>query len=310
MGYNSFIESTPLIMNGKALRERLESDGYLFIRGLIPSQSIMDVRTRLLNIAKIGGILKERSNTQEAIVKNGWDNIKLRSECSVTLNQMWCDEGLHRLLFTKNVLELFERIFCEKVLVHPTFDLRNVFPSDSPTESHQDQVFVGGERFCTLWAPLGDCPIELGSLALASDSHEKGILRGKFAGMGIPEDLVPNWITGDFRSGDALIFTSLMVHKALPNTTNRLRQSIDARYQPASLPITDLQMRPNKDSGVTDWGSVYSNWTSDDYKFHWDKFELDIIELDRRYFEVDYPVAFEMARSGNLNVRDALLRLV
>jgi ectoine hydroxylase-related dioxygenase (phytanoyl-CoA dioxygenase family) len=223
---------------------------------------------------------------------------------------MWCDEELHRLRSHENIIALFERIFKQSVLLQPNFFLRNFFPDDSPTDSHQDKIFVGGGDFCTMWVPLGDFPVEQGVLTVAAGSNHQGVRKAKFAGMGTLDDLSGSWVTNDFRAGDVLIFTNLTVHRSMPNLTNKLRQSFDARYQPAQFPIANLSLTPSKDSGCKDWDEVYADWQSDDGQFYWKNLDLKVVELERKYYEADYPEAFEKALKGDLAMRVCLLLLI
>ena len=52
------------------------------------------------------------------------------------------------------------------------------------------------------------------------------------------ERIPQTWLTADYRPGDLLVFHSLMIHRALPNTSDRIRLSLDTRYQPLSEPRT------------------------------------------------------------------------
>ena len=62
-----FLDSTSICNDGAALKERLDRDGYLFIRKLLPSEEIMRVRTRLLGKAAEGGWLNENTPVESAI---------------------------------------------------------------------------------------------------------------------------------------------------------------------------------------------------------------------------------------------------
>ena len=53
--YEPFRDSTEHLNEGETLRARLAEDGYLFLRGLLPREAILDVRARLLNKAMEGG---------------------------------------------------------------------------------------------------------------------------------------------------------------------------------------------------------------------------------------------------------------
>ena len=250
--YPDFLDSTDLIADGPALRDRLRRDGYLFIRGLLPAETIATVRRRLLRQAAAGGWLDPDSPVEAGIANQQAACKDPEERYMQVFRHLWCDEALHRLRTHPTVLALFTRIFGEPALAHPMFVQRNIFPQadgfDFTTGEHQDRVHIGGATSYALWMPLGDCPREKGALAVAAGSHRGGILPTKVGsgagGMDIAVPIPGTWVTGGFRAGDALIFQDVTVHKALPNRSREIRMSFDARYQPASQPIADTNMVP------------------------------------------------------------------
>jgi hypothetical protein len=298
------------------LRGRLDRDGYVFIRGLLPRETIMGVRTRLLAKAAAGGWL-DAAHPVEAGIANPAAACKDPEERYMRVFRgLWADEALHRLRIESRVLSLFARIFGEPALAHPMFVQRNIFPQsgnfDFTTGVHQDRVHIGGATSYALWMPLGDCPREKGALAVAAGSHTTGILETKVGsgagGMDIAVPIPGTWATGAFKAGDALIFSDVTVHKALPNLTNEIRMSFDARFQPASQPIADTNMVPY--SGCGTWDEVYAHWQSKDGQYYWKALPLHVVPLDRSHYERRDAMAFEMAERGDRAARDAILRII
>ena len=99
-----------------------------------------------------------------------------------------------------------------------------------------------------------------------------------------------------------------MVHRALPNRTRELRQSFDARYQPASRPVADKSLLPYAGTGT--WEEAYAGWSSTDGQYYWRDLDLNVVPLDTSYYERRDHMAFDMAEHGDLGARDALLRIV
>ena len=64
---NPFVESQELIPDAAALKTRLDQNGYLFIRHLIPRNTIENVRQQSLAPAKTAGWLKDGTPISEAI---------------------------------------------------------------------------------------------------------------------------------------------------------------------------------------------------------------------------------------------------
>ena len=98
---------------------------------------------------------------------------------------------------------------------------------------------------------------------MISGVYELHLTRG-LGGMAMDIDKVPgDWVTTDYRLGDALIFHSLTVHKALPNQSpDRFRLSVDYRFSPASQPIVEKELVPTYN--LISWEDVYAGWESKD----------------------------------------------
>ena len=70
-----------------------------------------------------------------------------------------------------------EKLLGDSVLVHQRKIARIGFPQNEghQTPAHQDFFHIrGAEETYTAWAPLGDCPQQLGCLAVADGSHKAG----------------------------------------------------------------------------------------------------------------------------------------
>ncbi|HWB54728.1 MAG TPA: hypothetical protein VG722_11065, partial [Tepidisphaeraceae bacterium] len=53
--YEPFADSTALVKNAEALRERLKRDGYLYLRGVGPKDKILQLRRDMLNLCAEAG---------------------------------------------------------------------------------------------------------------------------------------------------------------------------------------------------------------------------------------------------------------
>ena len=56
---NPFIDSTDIADNSLELRKRMELEGYLFFRGLMPADKLESLRRQLLDIVSQAGWLKK-----------------------------------------------------------------------------------------------------------------------------------------------------------------------------------------------------------------------------------------------------------
>jgi ectoine hydroxylase-related dioxygenase (phytanoyl-CoA dioxygenase family) len=110
---------------------------------------------------------------------------------------------------------------------------------DLTTPPHQDAAYLkNAEGVWTAWLALGPCPQSLGPIALLPGSHLDGLRAHApvatgdgVVGTDVPDDAP--WRASDLAAGDVLFFSSLTVHRALPNLTpDQLRVSVDYRYRP------------------------------------------------------------------------------
>lgn len=314
--YAPFRDSTKHLHDSEILRVRLAEDGYLFLRGLLPRETILNTRLRLLDKAGQGGWLAADTPFAAGIANPAAACKDPEPRYMAVFRHLWSDEALHRLRIDPTVTALFERIFNQPALAHPMFVQRNIFPQsdgfDFTTGIHQDRVHIGGATSYAMWMPLGDCPREMGSLAVAAGSHTTGILPTKVGsgagGMDIAVSIPGTWVTGDFEAGDALIFQDVTVHKALPNRTRSIRMSFDARYQKLSEPMADVNLTPY--SGCGNWEDVYAGWSSTEGQYYWKDLPITIVPLDRSHYERRDAMAFEMAEAGDRAARDAILRII
>ncbi len=79
-----------------------------------------------------------------------------------------------------------------------------------------------------------------------------------------------------------LFFHSHTVHKALPNDSpDRLRLSVDFRYQSAAEPVCDQALEPHLMQ--VGWEQVYAGWKSDRFQYYWKDLPLTVVEWTPEY---------------------------
>jgi hypothetical protein len=125
--YPDFLDSTGLLGDGPGLRGRLDRDGYLFIRELLPAPTVLSVRERLLGKAAAGGWLDPDSAVRAGIANPAAACKDPEDRYMRVFRSLWMDEELHRLRTHSIVIDLFPRIFGEPALAHPMFVQRNIF---------------------------------------------------------------------------------------------------------------------------------------------------------------------------------------
>jgi len=227
----------------QALRERMQEDGYLLIRGFHDRAKVLEARRSILEKMDRMGKLDRDTLLEEGVMADGSKSIFMGGT----------NEDLPALLDVLNgehIMGFFDELLDDPSLTYHYKWLRAVGKGDF-TGAHYDIVYMGRgtQHVYTVWSPLGDISYDMGGLAIclgshrfeelklsygAKDSDRDGIghytddplvITGKFGGQ---------WATTTFEAGDVLIFGMFLMHCSLENTTNQYRLSVDARYQSAN----------------------------------------------------------------------------
>ena len=232
-------DSMPLIEDAVQLRRRANRDGFLFLRGLLPSEAVSALRRVVLDYASQVGWLQPGASVDEGHAVHGkrigyyqdpaWVNLQVHAMNGPEMWALGDAVAIHRVL---NRVENRSSYLC----LSTANTCRVLSPhTDLATQPHQDANYLRmlGD-FWTVWIPLGDCPRELGPLALLAGSHHGGLLQHSGhgivdGGVTVPDSEV--WSTADFQCGDAVFFRPHTLHCSLPNCSgDRLRLSVDFRY--------------------------------------------------------------------------------
>ncbi len=310
-----FLDSANIAGDRARLAERMARDGYLYFRRLLPAEPIDNLRSELLAIAGQAGWLRQDRPPTEAIADPGAACADPEENFVAVLARFYRLEALHALKHHPALFGVFESLLGDEVFVHPLVIPRAVFPArdDLTTPPHQDYVHIQGTpETYTAWVPLSDCPKSMGPLAVAKGSHTAGVrdfdVSTGAGAIAVTDPLHGQWHCNDFVVGDVLIFHSMTVHRGLPNKSDKLRQSLDMRYQRASDPVAEVSLSPYAGTGT--WDEIYANWPHNGLKYYWRDVGLQIAPFDRRYYDDRDRKAFAMARRGDTAARPSLLRIM
>ena len=314
---NVYVVSNEVADDSEELRRRMDRSGYLFFRELLDPGQVQDLRRDVLEVCQRGGWLKEGAPLVDGIANGERTYLEPEPDYLEVYDGVQRLESFHKLAHAPEILDLMGKMVGEEVLPHATKIARLMFPQNNQfaTPPHQDFVHIqGSTETYSCWMPLGDCPRELGGLSVLAGSHQQGVFEYHpelgAGGMGVDaEYLAGEWLTTDYRAGDALIFHSMTVHKSLPNTTlDRMRFSVDYRYQAASQPIVEAYLGPH--NVKSSWEEIYSGWKSKDLQYYWQNLDVKIGERDWSYYDKRDAEAMELAKKGDPIGRSALTRII
>jgi hypothetical protein len=216
-----------------ALRGRLAADGYLFFRGLLPTDQVMAAGSAVAGKLRAGGWIDgdgtPSARPRATDPKNAMADPAFRAAVtSAAFNQIPYFPALRRVVR----LTLGEPAFSYPVKV-----LRAVYPErpDTLTKGryvHYDYGVGGVQDMLTSWVPLMSIPARLGGLAVQPGGHLTLMRRPRLLGRD-----ERGWATTQYRPGDVIVFHCLTPHAALPNHGGTLRISGDFRWQLPDQPV-------------------------------------------------------------------------
>ena len=240
--------SNDILKDGQALSERMKDDGYLFLRGVLDNDLVLEARHELL--------LKMAVNNQiddDYLINEGIDP-SLKTEVDQTSYRE--GRAVRQLAHQGEMTEFYETFFGKQVQAFDFIWVRIVGVGVS-TGCHYDWVYMGrgSKSLHTSWTPLGDVSKVEGALAILHGSHKfSGLIstygsidvddertNQKYGGwytqnpVEVQEKFGGRWLTTDFEMGDLVVFSMHTMHCSLDNNSpnNRIRLSLDTRYQPA-----------------------------------------------------------------------------
>lgn len=315
--------SNDVILDAAELQTRLDDDGYLFFRRLLDPQRLLDVRKQMLTVMQAGGWLVAGTDPLDGIADPAARSTEGDPEYTDVYHKVYSLESFHSIAHCRQVLDVLERVRGCEMMPQPQKVARLWFPkfTQHTTPTHQDFVhFQGTHDNLTCWSPIGDCPRELGGLAVLKGSHKVDRVLDHHFSLGagslhvdptLYDDAGNEWHTTDFETGDTLIFPALTIHKALPNVTeDRLRVSLDNRYQRVGDPIAEHMLNPHLASmSALTWEDVYEDWESTEYQYYWKKFDTPVLPKITEYLDKAFDEAVEMARSGDAHAQLHLKRI-
>ena len=324
MEWNEFRVSNDALDDAEELRRRIDDDGYLFFRQLQDPDKLLSLRREMLTVMQQGGWLVAGTDPVDGIAVQDARCTEGDPEYTDVYHEVYKLQSFHESGHWREVLETIEKIVGRPIIPQPQKVARLWFPNytDHTTPIHQDFVhFQGSHNNLTCWSPLGDCPRELGGLAVLKGSHKvRRVLEHHFSlGAGSLQvdpaehaELNQEWLSTDYQIGDTLIFPALTIHMALPNVTkDRLRVSLDNRYQAIDDPIAEHMLEPHLSNFSSfDWDNVYEGWDNDELQYYWQRQNLTVIPRDLSFANQGFDEAIEMARSGDSHAMHHISRFI
>ena len=247
-------DSNDILGSAVATRSRMEDDGYLLIRGLHDKAQVLAARRKILEKLTERGMLDPNASPMEGIFNP--DYKEGATTGSMNNKELTRSPEFRQVVEGERVMNFFSHFLGGEPL---SFDFKWLRTAGTGAGSpiHCDIVFMGRgtQNLYSCWTPIGDVTLDMGPLVICLGSHKFEKVRQTYGASDVDRDLIEGkfsddpveivdkfggiWATTEFEAGDAIIFSMFNMHGSLVNTSNKVRISVDTRYQLASEPVDE-----------------------------------------------------------------------
>ena len=264
------------------LHRELGSKGYVLVRNVLPRPDVDNLLTEVARVLFRSGWLKAGHDPNDRIANPAASCGDPDPAFKTTYREVFNLESFHALPHHPQLKAVMKMIVGDRVLIHPKPIGRLIFPNSERlrVHAHQDYRFMNGDPECyTVWIPLHDCPIEVGPLQILEGSHHFGFQTHIDENLHVPEippgaEIGDEWAGGSINAGDVLIFHSLTVHAAAPNLSDKMRVSLDCRFQDYARVVNPANLAFAGESGKS-WDEIYKGWGSRNLQYYWKSLPLN-----------------------------------
>jgi ectoine hydroxylase-related dioxygenase (phytanoyl-CoA dioxygenase family) len=215
-------------------RSQYLQDGYLVLRGAVDAAVVLAARTAYLSRfdSKLPKTLPAHGisgHPAHDFVRSGDFTSLADHPVFAELAATLLDADVHRV---------------------PRTPLRHFIKgTDRASRAHTDRTYLNesAESCITLWVPLGDCPMQAGSLMYLEGSHIIANIEEQLRSDApsdraddkrpishdlnwVAERAQSRWLTADFAAGDVVAHVPTIVHASLDPQSDFMRVSTDLRF--------------------------------------------------------------------------------
>ena len=246
----------------EAVRHLYATQGYVWLKGLLPRGDVVDFRGWVLSHLSESGLLKPRTDPSLGIASDDAFDRQLADRRLMSLVRSTAYEGF---CAQPRMSRLMDEFVGGLSYLHKRKIMRFTLPGTAvATPAHYDLVYLRGgtSRVVTAWIPLGDVSIDMGGLIYLEGSHAVGAaMEAQFArdnaeltpeerisaynrnmseGGWVSKDLPQmaerfdtRWLMADYEAGDVVLHSPYMIHASTTNQSldGLIRLSTDIRYQ-------------------------------------------------------------------------------
>jgi len=248
------------------MQEKFFSDGYIIKKEFLSKTMIFNLLEEIHQVFKsrLKTINFEYTETKDSLLsdddffkffqKNPEDYIS----CMKTIHNL---PTIFEIGSSDKVIQVLKSIGLKKPIFSsiPMINLHNKRVAADEgywkTPIHQDWRSVQGSLNCAVvWISLVDINEDLGALEVLPRSHLKGLLPADEDDwyMHVKDGIIneEEFVSVPMKAGDALFFSAFLIHRSGTNITEKLRYSLQFRYNDISEPTFIERGYPNPYNSV------------------------------------------------------------
>lgn len=229
--------------------EFYKKEGYLLLRNFAPVSEVQNILNEARQIFQLQFLQKgytqvpQATGEPEAVFNENLyrlfaEDLPALMNCGKQVQHLI---SLHRFSLHERITRLLDQIGLRFPVIstrpvmffnHPRLAQKKVFYK---VDAHQDwRSMQGSLNSVVIWFPLVDINKDLGVLEILPGSHLSGLMTEKieqgFGMVHMDEEKQKNMISVEVKQGDALLFSSFLVHQSGENITDKPRWSCHFRY--------------------------------------------------------------------------------
>ena len=192
------------------LNERLNTDGYLCLRQLIPQSDVFNARNIFYEYLNDKATLTNDSTIEKPKSENG--TLFFGGKKEITHHPEFI-----KILEHPNSFNFFTKLFNEPSKTFDYKGVRTVGSNAYGTEAHMDVFYMGrgSKKLHTMWIPIGKITRENGPMVVLDKSHNHPKLkkiRDTYGRMDVDKDLIKGgWFTNNYSELSRLTKTKWLV---------------------------------------------------------------------------------------------------
>lgn len=231
--------------------------GHALVRGILNATELAFYRQAIGD-----AVARRRDSAKGGVYLKAFKERKTYDKAFMQMVNLWEEEAV---LKSFSLAPRFGRIAADLLGVDAVrlFHDQALFkePGGGFTPWHQDQYYwpLSTDKTVTMWMPLVDVGVEMGSLVFASGQHRSGSL----ANLQISDDSEAVFrsemarrgavlATNELNAGDATWHAGWTPHKAPGNATNRMRDVMTLIFYAGDAKVIEPQ-NPNQNGDLERW---------------------------------------------------------